>query len=255
VKKIVGIVAGIGLASILTAATAIAADMPTKAAAPSVAAPIYDWTGSYAGVNAGGVWGSSSDNWIADPIIFNPSIPATGTHTFEPDGFIGGGQLGYNYQMNNLVLGGEADMNYTGLSASRFAPIPPPFANTVGGSVTSNWLATFRGRLGIANNGLLLYLTGGLAVANVKYLDGTVFNRPIPATNSSSSTQTGWIIGGGAEYAVSQSWSLKGEYLHVDLGEETNTGINSVVGNIPQISFTHHLTENIARLGLNYRLH
>lgn len=229
---------------------AIAADLPVKA--PAYAAPLQDWTGIYVGGSAGGVLGYSRDDWTASPPVFPSSIAPTGSTTFKPAGFIGGGQVGYNSQASNVVWGVEGDLNYTGLSASRFAPIPPPFVNTVGGSVSSHFLATVRGRLGLTNGGMLLYFTGGLAFANVKFLDGTSFNTAAPFTNSSDSALAGWTVGAGAEWMINRNWSWKAEYLYVDLGKETNNGVTSGAVVLAPISFDHRLTEHIGRIGLNF---
>ena len=117
----------------------------------------------------------------------------------------------------------------------------------------SKWLGTLRGRLGVAFGSLLPYATGGLAVARVSYSDFGFFPF-FPSTNAASSgeTRAGWTLGGGAEWKFAPRWSIKAEYLYVDLGTTTYTSLNSVLGATASIIHGHHLTENIARIGLNY---
>jgi len=99
----------------------------------------------------------------------------------------------------------------------------------------------------------LPYVTGGLAVGRVSYSDFGFFPF-LPSSNTSSITQTrvGWTAGGGVEWKFDQRWSIKAEYLYVDLGSTTDTSLNSNVGFSASIIHNHHLTENIARIGLNY---
>ena len=117
----------------------------------------------------------------------------------------------------------------------------------------SRWLGTARGRLGIAFGSWLPYATGGVAVGRVSYSDFGFFPF-LPSSNTSSITQTrvGWTAGGGVEWKFDQRWSIKAEYLYVDLGSTTDTSLNSNVGFSASIIHNQHLTENIARIGLNY---
>ena len=146
--------------------------MPSRApvykAAPMTVS--YNWTGWYAGVNVGGVWGST--NTTAN-LNFAPEIAVAGTVNLRGSGFTAGGQLGYNWQFNNIVTGLEADIGYTSINASRSAPVPG-FVNQVDQSFKSNWLGTFRGRLGLAWDRSFLYVTGGLALADVNLNDTIV---------------------------------------------------------------------------------
>lgn len=253
-------VAVFGLASV-----ASAADLPRKAPAytPPVA-PVYNWTGFYAGLNAGGVWGNSDVTYTFSTFGFSGGpgaalLASNTTGNENTSGFTGGGQIGYNYQTGAIVWGIEADIEYTGLKKTRnvavdLAPIGAPgVTDTFSQSMESNWLATVRGRLGYATGPWLFYATGGLAIAEVKYSDFAFF----PATNSinaasSSETKTGWTVGGGAEWMFAPRWSAKAEYLYVDLGSRTYSSINSLI-NTATITYDRKLTENIARLGVNYK--
>jgi outer membrane immunogenic protein len=245
---------------------ASAADMPTKAA---VYAPVamYNWSGFYAGLNAGAAFGRASTQtsttvgtYFATTSL--PAIATAGNQSANKVGFTGGLQLGYNWQMNNVVVGVEGDFGYMGLrassSASALYPCCAPTGFTVSSTAKTDWLMTLRPRIGIANNNWLLYVTGGLAVGQVKG-DFNFTDTFSAATESASisKTKTGWALGGGVEYALAGPWSVKAEYLHVDLGSVTGTSNNMVTGGVasPGSTWSHSVkvTEDIVRVGVNYK--
>jgi outer membrane immunogenic protein len=269
--------------------TASAADMAYKAAPIPMAPAVFSWTGFYVGANVGGAWtgnnGGSDFAPLFPPFIVLP--PAVAIPTVIPgqldvlggggrrSGVIGGGQIGYNWQVNQFVLGVEADAVGTGLkgsSASATRTIGAPiFAVPVSQTVTVDfghieWMASFRGRAGFAVNQALFYVTGGAAVAEFGGSTTTLVNGPginIPAagtyvaTNGGSSTRWGWTVGGGIEWAFSQNWSVAGEYRHTDFGNRgTNFDIPSGLAAAP-IFFTgtssSRLTVDQATARLNYR--
>jgi outer membrane immunogenic protein len=123
--------------------------------------------------------------------------------------------------------------------------------------MTSRWLATFRGRLGVAFDRVLFYGTGGLPVGKVSYSDFILYVSPGGATNAAaaSQTRTGWTADGGVEWALTSNWSVKAEYLYVDLGTTSYVSNNSIPAVFSTVNWTysHHFTKNIARVGLNYR--
>jgi outer membrane immunogenic protein len=256
-------VAAIGFTSI-----ASAADMPVKApvykAAPAIAAP--NWAGWYVGANAG--WVGSTSNTITNTgtdtgafglgSSIGTEIPAAIDLGYS--GFIGGGQLGYNWQAGNWVYGLEAD--FDGASAKSSATIPDAPAFGLFAPVTTNaareldWLGTFRGRIGITPAApFLLYATGGLAVGKHQLGIGVVAPAALPPANlfnQTSTTSAGWTIGAGAEWMFAPHWSLKAEYLYVDLGSISST-INYAYGaNTSSLTATVRDTMNIVRGGINY---
>jgi outer membrane immunogenic protein len=168
-----------------------------------------DWQGFYVGVNGGHAWGA-------------------------PDGWYGGGQVGYNAQFDRLVLGVEADLQGADISDST-SGVGPTTAN-----VDIDWFSTVRGRIGYATGPALLYVTGGLAFADVDY---SVTGPGV--TLSKSSIKTGYTLGGGIEWAFDPNWSLKSEYLFVNLGDE-----NLSSGGFSSRSETEFHT---VRVGINYR--
>jgi outer membrane immunogenic protein len=249
---------------------------------PSYKAPVvykpFSWTGFYAGLNAGAAWGESDVDLTASPTFFGPGGGAggggpDGPATLDRDGspnlhgraFTAGGQAGYNWQTGILVLGVEGDLNsvlFTSSGDSGVRPTPPlsPGIGTYhfSESLSTDWLATLRGRIGYSMDHTLIYATGGAAWANI---DFTQMSGPFigcggcSVTTSTSSTKSGWAVGGGLEYAFTNNWTLKGEYLHVDLGS-VSFADNLAAGGFPAASFTHSatLTEDLARVGINYKI-
>ena len=258
------------LAAIFASSVAAsAADMPVKAYAP---VSVYNWSGFYAGVNAGVGFGraSASTDTVFSPTGYFaatsvPAISTAGSQTANKAGFTGGLQLGYNWQTNNTVFGLEADFGYMGLrassSASALYPCCAPTGFTVSSTAKTDWLMTLRPRVGFTSNNWLMYVTGGLAIGQVKadfnFLD--TFSTPGATESASvSKTKVGWALGTGVEYGRAGPWSLKLEYLHVDLGSVSGTSTNLLaLGGtaFPTNVYTHSVkvTDDIVRVGLNYK--
>lgn len=241
---------------ILLLATVVAVSGSAAAAPVAASAPVF-WGGWYVGLNAGAVWGDESVSWTAlsgPGHGFNAAgasdIINSSPGNVRTVGFTGGGQAGYNFQFQSVVAGVEADLQYTGVDGTR-AFLSNVFLDPYAQSVRSDWLSTVRGRLGVAAAAGLFYVTGGLAIAQVDLTDNFLGLHGIGPINSSvSDVRAGWTAGGGAEWAVAPRWSIKVEYLHVDLGSETDVGASAI--NLAAITHMHSLTENIARLGVNY---
>jgi outer membrane immunogenic protein len=262
------------------ATSALAADLPTQKGpppAPVVVAPPFSWTGFYFGLNAGYADPSSKIGvtpggaWTGDPD--EAGVVAAGTAKFNLDGFIGGAQAGYNYQIDNIVLGVEADADYLDLSGSYSTPhyggVVERSSYWANGSTKIDSLFTLRGRAGFAADHWLFFLTGGLALADENFKQSIGFNNPgeyigLPLTGgangynagSASTTAATWTVGGGVEYALDSHWSFKGEYLYVDL---KSLSFNSSYTDTTPATFTmqHHDSLgglNIFRVGLNYRM-
>jgi outer membrane immunogenic protein len=237
---------------------ASAADMPPAyKAAPAAQFAPYDWTGFYVGLHAGGAWNDNTTtvNFLPDPVTFL-ALPFAFTPNGE--GWLGGAQIGANWQSGVWVLGVEADISYVDLdSAGTVAPILTPGGVPLPGTVhTSNsemsWFGTVRLRGGIAWDRFLLYVTGGLAVANIDHATATAGPGIIYAATASD-TATGWTLGGGFEWAFAPNWSVKLEYLYYDLGNTTLVA-NPVPANPPfQVATTFEDQGHIARIGVNYR--
>jgi outer membrane immunogenic protein len=226
----------IGAAGVAMAPGAQAADLAVKA--PPLAMPAPSWSGWYIGVNAGAVLQTADQTYGVNGCC---TLSVTGKNT----GFIGGGQVGYNFQAGSFVYGIEGD--FDGLSGKvnlkgTFNPAAQGYTGQI------SWLATIRGRVGVAVGDTMPYFTAGLAVAKVKNVLNT-FNST-DSTYSDGSTRVGWTVGGGVEHMITRNWTVKFEGLWVDLGSKD---INAATfTNSAKVSrFANHAV--IARAGLNYR--
>lgn len=208
--------------------SAHAADLPGRgeAFAPAPAAvPVqgYNWTGFYAGLNAGYGWGS----------FRNGAAPLLG----KPSGAVIGGQAGYNYQMNNFVIGAEGDLYWSGMNSKRSFVGPPVVATK--GSV--DWAGSLRARAGFAADRALVYATAGYTFAQFK---GSVVDITTPATFTASAIRHGWTAGAGIEYAFTNQVSAKVEYLYSQYSSSTIFGAPYVTGS--------GITTSVLRAGVNY---
>jgi len=187
------------------AGSAAAADLP-RGPAPYYPPPasVYNWTGFYAGLNLGYEWGKVTSSSI------------------DPSGIAGGGQIGYNWQVGQFVLGAETDIQ---ASAADDTFAPYKFSNP--------WFGTLRGRAGFAINNVLLYGTAGLAYGDLKAEFGGL---------DESKTLVGWTGGLGMEVGFTPGWSAKVEYLYMDLGSRAYTLTANDNG----------LHASYLRLGVNY---
>jgi outer membrane immunogenic protein len=217
-----GAVAALLAAPLAAHAADVPNKMPTKA--PIVApVPYYNWTGLYIGFNGGGGWGWSRD---AD------STRGITTREFPISGALFGGTVGYNYQVGNAVLGLEGDLGWARINGSSGA-VP----NGVNYSTYLQWLGSVRGRVGYAFDRLLPYVTGGLAIGDVK----NTITTPLSALNGAT-TGTGWTVGAGVEYGITPSLSVKAEYLFADIPTSTPLPGSQV-----------DVKTNMVRGGLNWR--
>lgn len=204
-----------------TASTMFAAlALATAAQAADMTAPAtYDWTGFYVGANAGIAWNNSSlDQDVYD---LGDRIPGLG-NSIDGDqtAFTAGGLLGYNYQIDQIVLGVEADINYLGFGDSNKNDVSEIFQADGAYSRTSfeaDWFGTIRARLGFAVDNVLIYGTGGAAYGHME-ADGKLVVGDNVWKGSTEATNWGWTVGAGAEYGI-DNWSLGLEYLYVDLGD------------------------------------
>lgn len=222
------------------------------------AAP-YDWTGFYVGLNAG--VGINHSEYSLKPSGFFAGDPDNPLRSdfgdFDEAAFTGGAQVGYNYQSNNFVVGVETDFNYNGVDESHHVnrPLSAPLVGRFIHNVTQevNWFGTLRARLGVATDGWLIYGTGGLAYGHIDSRSGVLFTSAGDLyQGSQSTTRVGWTIGAGTEYAFSNNWSAKMEYLYVDLGDHSYTYGNQL---FPGYTYTTDLEtrEHVIRLGINYK--
>jgi outer membrane immunogenic protein len=248
---------------------AFAADLPMKAPPPPPV--VANWTGFYVGGNVGGQWGDAdpTTTTIFSPIGYFattsvPAIASAGAQHFNSSSVTGGLTAGLNFQASSFLFGFEGDINWFGFKGSATSgavyPCCAPTSFTINSTASADWLATVRLRLGVlATPNFLLYATGGAAIANV---NANWNFRDTFATAaefaSISNTVVGWTAGAGGEYLFWGGWSVKAEYLFVDLGRSTAISTN-LTAFTPPIAFqanvfTHSvdIRSNIVRIGLNY---
>jgi len=256
-----------------------AADLPAAPVykAPPIVAPAFSWSGCYIGGNAGGSWQSLSNSLsvVNAPAgyLFTAAIPgvnASGTSGLNSSGFTGGGQIGCNYQSGNIVWGLELDGESIHLNSSnggRFLYTTngaPYFLNE---SASANWMFTARPRVGWAFGHGLLYATGGLAVTHLNFNQSFAEPpfTPTPEVAALSSTMAGWTVGAGIEYAITNNWTIKGEYLFAQFATNgvvgtlvngSGTGPGCVAAFSCGATFNNSLSTfnvQLARVGLNYK--
>ena len=231
-------------------AGAQAADLrlpPPNYKAPAYQMPLLPgWAGWYVGLHAGYGFG---DHTVTLSGAGVPGLALPRSFKMSPEGFVAGAQLGYNWQWGSFVLGPEVDIAY---SSIRDKHTVRDNVGAVTGALTTeqrlDWFGTVRGRLGYAFADFLIYGTGGLAYGQTKLTSRLTTNTGINAAASKSEVAFGYTLGGGAEYAVMQSWTVRAEYLYYDLGSERARFPTAVALNV-NAPFKGHLV----RAGVNYR--
>jgi len=255
------ILVGIAAAASLLATGAFAADLParTYTKAPVFVEPVYNWTGFYIGGNIGYSWGRSDDTSTltntAGTVLF------TSADKTDLNGIVGGGQIGYNWQMQGWVWGFEADIQGTDEKGTRaFTFTPAPTFNTNLAFIPStpvpfaltqkiDWFGTVRARAGVlVTPKVLLYATGGLAYGEVNSSETVA--TAVPSAFSASNTNVGWTVGAGIEGVIGGNWTAKLEYLYVDLGTVSGS---FTLPSTNVISYNSRITDNILRVGINYK--
>jgi outer membrane immunogenic protein len=280
------LIAGAALAALI-GPPAFAADLAFKA--PPPAAPMtYDWSGCYIGANFGYGWNSATINYVDDPNVRDPiqGLGAVLPRSYDTGGrgWLGGGQVGCNWQGGRWVIGLEGDFDGTDWSKSAAASSPVatgvltgtaispttvlllPNAAFANEQVSQRWLSTVRVRLGfVPTDRLYVFGTGGLAIGDISSSGGVTagVTNPLGASvvwsGSTTVVKVGYSAGFGAEYALTDHWNIKGEYLYFDLGDVSHPlGLtaNSFPGVTPFPTLgnaTTHITGNLVRAGLNYK--
>ena len=266
-----------GAALCLMPFAASAADLPSRvpAPAPVLAAPMFTWSGFYAGVQGG--WMQQHDKYTGQtwdsgytpglaPQAFLITLSPASYGTSKQNGFVGGGHVGYNRQVGSLVYGVEADLEGSTAKNSfteTFTNLPelPGFPVEKWGYRSSYGLqGSARARLGFAMDRTLFYVTGGLAFANVTHSYWqTISSAPaaFDVSNMASKfdkTRFGYTVGAGVAYALNNNWSLRAEYRYTDLGSVKHavTWNDAFAPITVTTSEKHKLTSHAVRLGLSY---
>lgn len=234
-------------------APAMAADLATKYPVKAVAVvPVFSWTGFYIGANAG--YGGDQFTLTETESYYGVVSPYQYSQSTNSSGFFVGGQIGYNYQFaNNVVVGVETDLQWSNIEGSNtytysYAGVPYE-TGTRGASV--DYFGTIRARLGYAFDRFLPYITGGAAYGKTKLSYNYVYAGEGAESVSSSSTNWGWTIGAGAEYAITNNWTFKTEYLYVDLGstDYTHAYLDSPYSYVGSVDTKFHTL----KAGVNYK--
>ena len=237
-------IAGATAVAMLLSSSAFAADaFSYEPSAPEAVTPIFSWTGAYLGLNAGYAGGKAKHHFSGTD--FDDSI------NLNANGFVGGAQIGYNYQIDQVVLGVEADFQGSNAKAEFAATaLDEDELMAVRMGTKLNWYGTVRARLGVtATDRFMAYATGGLAYGRTtSYINGDAFDEAI--RESVKKTKAGWTIGAGAEYAITDNVTFKTEYLYTDLGKSNlfNGEIDGDTVNINR-KFNFHTV----RAGINYK--
>jgi outer membrane immunogenic protein len=217
--------------------------------------PEFSWEGLYIGIS-GGYGGDRFEypfSYSQDccGYIYDKSL--SGQFDITSSGFVYGAQVGYNLMLDpHWLLGIEADIQGTSIKGNLGFHLDPSFDVNAGSKV--DWFGTIRGRIGWADGRFLLYATGGWAYGKATaYANATYSGSPI-FDLSKSANLSGFAVGGGAEYAITDHWTLKTEYLYVDLGKNN---LLSYVGSAYNCDIAFNLDQktkfHVVRAGLNYK--
>jgi outer membrane immunogenic protein len=249
----------------VAACPAFAADLPVKSMAP--AAPTYSWNGWYIGASAGIPWAAQTETGYSG----GPGTAALFAANEFPtrltpgvNGYLGGAQIGYNWQVARAwVVGFESDIqgwNYKGNASVTPTTNLTPFTTSV--EQHSDWFGTVRGRAGLlVGPNILFYATGGFAYGQTESSQSTIVNgltlatcpKTLPcAAASATSTRYGWAAGAGWEIMATQNWTIRAEYLYVDLGVQSLSATTAAFA--PPLTFTssNQFRANMLRIGFNY---
>jgi len=233
------------VAAFLGAANAADLTLPYKAPPPPPA-PISNWTGFYIGVNGGAGWGTSASSINLSALAAGLGTLPVSSH--ELNGFLGGGQIGYNWQTGNVVLGVEGDGDWANIQGT--APCIVEFSC----AANIQWTADATVRLGVLPlSNVLVYVKGGAAWAGVNYtLSSGALIAPGGISSNLTTTKTGGLLGIGTEYLFAPHWTAKIEYNYTDFGSSTNTfALSDGVAVLPVAAQTT-LQLHTVKAGVNY---
>lgn len=262
--------AGLALLGLFFAQPVLAADMAarTRVPPPAAAAPASSWTGFYVGGDLGGAWSSNSGtfNPLPSAVAFG-AFPATGKD--GGSSFLGGFHAGYNYQFAPAwVAGLEGDWSWTKAKGS-FSQVwvNPGTGPTPGTNITLSsqldWMASVRGRLGyLVTPNVLAYATGGAAWAKIQYAGSSSCSAGFgllcagyTTSATPSSTEPGYVLGGGLEWALTNNWLVRAEYLYYRFhaGPNVVAPAPAVFAGFPS-NFSWNSTHvSVARGGVSYK--
>lgn len=213
--------------------------------AARTAGPVWNWGGLYAGLHAGGAWGSTDWKSADGPLAaFSTStFPGSGT----ADGSLAGGQIGYNLQFGSWVAGVEVSASWANIDGYAKCATNEASASSYACHSRIDTLVTAAGRLGQSFGNFLVYGKGGFAWAKEKH---DAYQSSGTVTFTGNSDRTGYMLGTGIEYAITPAWSAKVDYEYVDLGDKT-VAMTDQAGNVSNILIGQQL--HLVKFGLNYK--
>ena len=258
-------------------AGALAADLPMRSMAPApafAAVPIFTWTGFYVGVSGGYLFNDRNNVETVGLLPANINAVAANARPsslrLKNEGFLVGGTIGYNIQLQNFVLGVEADLSYTDAEKSAVQFNPIQFGTNAPGTLTNTlrqemeYLGTIRARAGFAFDRVLVYATGGAAIAEIENSADFSSPRlgPTQFFGRTNDTRVGYTVGGGVEFALPTGFLLgsaatfKAEYLYYDLGKTTVAVLPTATGvplGLGGYSSRFKNDGHIVRAGINFK--
>jgi len=229
---------GAAAAAAMMIAPVLAADIPAQrpvTKAPVLAVPFYGWSGCYIGGHVGALWGETEwTSALPNTPIFTPNQD----HGYSSA--VAGGQIGCNYQVNQIVVGIEGDLSWARVNRETFEDLDDvaDFIRT-----KSDWYGSIRGRLGMVFGQSMFYATGGWAFSNIDLTWQATTAHPSFTTTARS----GWTVGGGWEYALTSNWIGRLEYLYYDFGS------HRLPLPFPDFLQDAHPRFHVARVGLSYK--
>ncbi len=236
-SKLFAAVSSLAFGFAVLGSAALAADLPSTKGAPDFAPPppVFSWTGAYIGGQIGYAWGQTGSS------IYRPNGALLAHNpTSNNSGAFGGGHVGYNYEINQFVVGVEGDVNGSSYTGS---------VRTVGGSVVRDRTpidGSIRGRVGVAFDRILVYATGGAAFASIR----NIVTDPTGFVEGHDTGRVGWTVGGGVEYALDPNWAIRAEYRYTDYGHY-GVDFNQVAGS--PFDARVRDTDNRVEIGFSYK--
>ncbi|TAK50175.1 MAG: porin family protein [Xanthobacteraceae bacterium] len=257
-KLLLGLTA---LAAFGAASAASAADLPARVYTKAPVVPVFSWARCYVGAHVGYGWGQSSTDLVRkhrarpDYMLDGDFIPVNPDLDTSTNGALAGGQVGCNWQVSPMfIVGVEGEIWWSGMEGEKTLPLGYHYTGGGGSdwnfkvSSKNRWDADLALRLGVPVDRALLYVKGGVAYGNFEHWQGI----PGWAGWNSSATQDkwGWLVGLGVEYAVTNNWSVKLEYNHIDFGSSdfSSAWINSH----SPLNISTRETKDIVKIGVNY---
>jgi outer membrane immunogenic protein len=232
--------------------SAFAADLPNVKGAPIFTPPAFSWTGLYIGVQAGYQWGAT--NFDSNAATIQGQSFIGGLPGYDASGVVGGAHLGYNWQVDEWVIGVEGDIEGSSYSGSGSGTgsaggpgLPPvPISSPGFSSYRTNIPieGSARLRIGYAWDRVLFYATGGGTLADVQ----TAYTAPA-GSDSFAAGRLGWTLGAGIEYAIDPNWSIRAEYRYTDFGDFNDY----LAGTYPAYFARLHVIDDAVRVGFSYK--